>query len=76
MVDLPKGWPQFCRDVRQLMDEYEIKKEDLPPMDKDAAHDALYDASWTMLAYLRCRQLADEKLNELCNDAFAQGARS
>lgn len=70
MVDLPKGWPQFARDVRQLMDEYEIKKDQLPPMDKDAAHDALYDARWTREAYMRCRQIAEEKTNAAINEAL------
>jgi len=75
MVDLPNGWPQFCHDVRQLMDEYEISKAQLPLVDKNAAHDALYDARWTREAYLCCRQLADAKIDAQINDAlYAQAA--
>lgn len=76
MIDLPKGWPKFCLDVRQVMEEYEIRRDQLPPIDKNAAHDALYDARWTREAYIRCREIADDKIKEDLDEAFSQGASS
>ena len=46
MVDLPKGWPMFCLDLKQSMHERGIDRNDLPAMDEKAAHDALADARW------------------------------
>lgn len=48
MGSLPKGWPFYCRDVKQLMDDRgirHIKQED------DAPHDALADALWAFRAW-------------------------
>lgn len=48
MIDLPQGWPMFCRDVKQLAD---IKGN--PKLPKQAAqeHHALADARWTHEAW-------------------------
>jgi hypothetical protein len=46
MVDLPEGWPKFCRDVQQLRTEL----GELPLME-DTAHNALDDALWVRNAY-------------------------
>lgn len=48
MIDLPKGWPMYCRDVKQLCDSLGN-----PPLPKQETgeHDALADALWTMLAW-------------------------
>ncbi len=44
MIDLPKGWPMYCRDVKQLLDE-----RGNPRFPKQAnEHNALADARWTM----------------------------
>lgn len=43
MGDLPKGWPYFCRDLRQALDErglHDVKQAD------DAVHTAWTDAWW------------------------------
>lgn len=48
MVDLPKGWPMFCRDLQQLRVEKNI--QELPPNEGNA-HNALDDAIWTKKAY-------------------------
>lgn len=55
MVNLPKGWPMFVRDVRQLIDG-----PDLPPdLPKQVAgtHNALEDAkhTWRMWEHLTGR---------------------
>lgn len=54
MVDLPKGWPMYCRDIKQLCDS--IGNPRLPPNEKDVHH-ALYDARWirSTLAWLEAR---------------------
>ena len=45
MIDLPPGWPMFCRDLRQAMEERGLTDKDLPPQPEDAHH-ALVDARW------------------------------
>jgi hypothetical protein len=48
MIDLPKGWPMFCRDVKQLADS---KGNPRLPKQTSAEHDALADALWTRDAW-------------------------
>ena len=48
MIQLPKGWPMYCRDVKQLCDD--VGNPRLPPQD-NAEHHALNDALWTKLAW-------------------------
>lgn len=50
MVDLPKGWPMFCLDLRQSMHERGIVRASLPP-EPENAHDALEDARWLRQAH-------------------------
>lgn len=47
MMNLPKGWPMYCRDVKQLCDM--IGNPKLPEQGK-GEHHALADARWTMEA--------------------------
>lgn len=42
MMDLPKGWPMYCRDLKQLSDEQQAPHFEEP---KDE-HNALVDAEW------------------------------
>lgn len=51
MIDLPKGWPMYCRDIKQVCDAAGNPR--LPPQGKDVHH-ALHDARWnrTALAWL------------------------
>lgn len=51
MMNLPKGFPFWCRDLKQLMEERGVKKEDLPPEDPAGEHNALADALWIRSAY-------------------------
>jgi hypothetical protein len=44
MIDLPKGWPMFCRDVKQLA--WSLGDPKLPEQNS-AEHHALEDALWT-----------------------------
>lgn len=48
MMDLPKGWPMYCRDVKQLCDSLGNPK--LPEQGK-GEHHALADARWTREAF-------------------------
>lgn len=45
MVDLPKGWPMYCRDLKFVMDALDIKET---PIVNSESHNALSDALWTM----------------------------
>lgn len=47
MIDLPKGWPMYCRDLKQEADRLSRR---LPKQD-DTEHHALADARWTKLAW-------------------------
>lgn len=46
MVDLPEGYPYWCRDLKQEMEARGLKRWDLPKQEKE--HHALEDARWNM----------------------------
>lgn len=48
MVDLPAGWPMYCRDVKQLCDSLGNPKL---PKQTGIEHHALIDAQWTKESY-------------------------
>jgi hypothetical protein len=48
MIDLPKGWPMYCRDIKQLCDE--LGNPELPKQDTQE-HNALADARWNKVAH-------------------------
>jgi hypothetical protein len=48
MMDLPKGWPMYCRDIKQECDRLGNPK--LPDQGKDEHH-ALADARWNWQAW-------------------------
>lgn len=48
MMDLPKGWPMYCRDLKQLCDD--VGAPALPPQ-ATTEHHALADAEWTRDAW-------------------------
>jgi 3' exoribonuclease, RNase T-like len=48
MMELPKGWPMYTRDIKQLCDS--VGNPPLPPQGKDEHH-ALADARWNRQAY-------------------------
>jgi hypothetical protein len=48
MMDLPKGWPMYCRDIKQWCDDLGNPK--LPEQDK-GEHHALADARWNLTAW-------------------------
>lgn len=48
MIDLPKGWPHFCLDVKQLSVS---KGNPILPKQRSTEHHALADAQWTRDAW-------------------------
>jgi hypothetical protein len=48
MMDLPKDWPMYCRDVKQLCDSLGNPKL---PEQSSTEHHALADARWTKEAW-------------------------
>jgi hypothetical protein len=55
MIDLPKGFPMYCRDLKQMMDESGLTKEwkqkNCP--DPEGAHSAIEDARWNKQLFHR-----------------------
>ena len=51
MIDLPKGWPMHCLDLKQEMKTRGVNREQLPEQG-DAEHSALNDARWTRDAFI------------------------
>lgn len=47
MMELPEGYPMYCKDLKQLLDESE--KDKIP--DPEGAHNALVDAEWNEKLY-------------------------
>jgi hypothetical protein len=48
MMDLPKGFPMYCRDIKQLCDD--LGNPELPKQ-KSGKHNALADAKWNKQAW-------------------------
>jgi len=53
MMDLPPGWPMYCRDLKQLLDERNISREAINQQVRPAptTHNALDDARWVRHVY-------------------------
>jgi hypothetical protein len=53
MIDLPKGFPMYCKDLKQMMDDRGLSKEwkqtNCP--DPEGEHNALIDAKWNKNLY-------------------------
>lgn len=50
MVDLPDGYPMFCRDIRQLMECHNVDPKKKPAQE-GSAHNALDDAIYHRTLY-------------------------
>lgn len=48
MMDLPKGWPMYCRDLKQRCDD--LGNPELPKQ-ASTEHNALEDARWNRTAH-------------------------
>lgn len=60
MMDLPKGWPMYCRDIKQLCDW--LGNPRLPEQGK-SEHHALADAQWNRKAWEFLMNLKSAKEN-------------
>lgn len=48
MMDLPSGWPMYCRDLKQLCDD---RGNPELPRQESTEHNALADALWNLQVY-------------------------
>lgn len=53
MIDLPKGWPKYCNDLKQLC----VSKGDPELPKQEGGHHALNDARWVRDQYARLMEL-------------------
>lgn len=51
MMDLPKGWPMWCRDLKQLVTEQYGNRDLHALVPQTDEHNALADALWTRAAW-------------------------
>jgi hypothetical protein len=61
MIALPKSWPRYCRDVKQLCDS--LGNPALPNK-QNLTHNALDDAKWCREAYLFLQDFAKRTQRE------------
>lgn len=52
MVQLPRGFPMQCHDLKQLMEDWGAEETDLPPKDPAGERNALAGALWIRSACL------------------------
>ena len=52
MIDLPEGWPKYCRDLKQISDHYNVPHLEEPK----GEHNALENAKWNQSLYEHIRQ--------------------
>lgn len=58
---LPKGWPTYCMDLKQLSKMMNFPKEMEPPEEEATKHHALHDARWDRLLYEKLVEHFDPK---------------
>jgi hypothetical protein len=59
MIDLPKGWPMYCRDLKQFCDDLGN-----PKLPKNESHHALDDAQWIKEQYNHLIEIQYSHLSE------------
>lgn len=62
MIDLPEGFPYYCNDVIQWLNQLGLTRDFLPP-DPENAHNALDDAQWVKDAYETLESITQIKDN-------------
>ena len=45
MMDLPKSWPMYCKDLKQIADEKGFDTKQIP---SENEHSAIDDARWNL----------------------------
>lgn len=75
MMNLPKGFPMYCRDIKQLCDECGNPRL---PLQSSTEHNALHDARWNKQAFdfLRPRRLELIKAAWHALESYAHGNSS
>jgi hypothetical protein len=57
MINLPKGFPMYCKDLKQMMDDigldYDWKKINCP--EPHGVHSAIEDAKWNYELYKKIK---------------------
>ena len=61
MMDLPEGWPMYCRDIKQFCDDLGNPK--LPEQEEDEHH-SLADARWNKKAFEFLERYASSQTNQ------------
>lgn len=56
MIDLPKGWPMFCLDLKQEMQLDGLERDEIP-IENTQNHNALADAKWCRDVYRYMREV-------------------
>lgn len=64
MIDLPKGMPMYCRDLKQMMDDLFLPSEwkDMACPAPEKEHNALADAMWNHDLYKALEEARDIRL--------------
>jgi 3' exoribonuclease, RNase T-like len=65
MIDLPKGWPMYCRDLKQFCDD--LGNPELPKQNS-TEHNALHDARWNREAWNFLNHLRSRKPSLKCDE--------
>ena len=65
-MDLPKGFPMYCIDLKQLLDQYNLAK--LP--DPVGQHNALTDAKWNKELYDYIQEWIDEAIEKMKDSLY------
>jgi hypothetical protein len=60
MIDLPKGWPMYCRDLKQWADEIGLDKKAYPAKPVHEHH-AIADAEWNKMFWGILKRLDTRK---------------
>ena len=62
MIDLPKNFPMYCKDLKQIMDELQLNSEWKKKncSDPKGEHNALVDAKWNMKLYNQMAAISDK----------------
>ena len=55
MINLPKGWPMYCRDIKQYAGDIRL------PQQTSIAHNALEDARWNRQAWEHVNNIKGNK---------------
>jgi len=60
MIDLPAGWPMYCRDLKQEADRLKAPRSKQPTQE-GAEHNALADARWNKAMHDWLRELEAQR---------------